>query len=427
MNSIVFIESNTSGTGKIFLTKAVSYGYIPIFLTINPELYPFLKKIKEIEVYKINTMNLLDILEICEIIEQTGKCIKGVFSCSEYYIYTAAKIAEKLGLPTANSIAIKNCRNKYFQNEILYKAGLNIPKTYLLDSVNQLDAEIENLPFPIIIKPIEGSGSIGVRKCNDFSTLKEHCQLLLSRQTNERGMPIDNRVLLEEFIDGDEYSAEMFNGELVGITKKYLSPPPYFVEIGHDYPAILDKHLFDIVEKSVCQAIHALNLQWGACHVEFRIRHGNVYFIEVNPRLAGDLIPELVKYSHGIDLIDSQLRVALGLPINLIKTKHKRVGIRFFVPSTSGKIQEKVALESKTREGILELKQYYKEGDYVKKCGDFRERLGHVIFDIDKIDGSKIETEVITSENEEGEVWSIKKGSTRNCHRMYEDEQRVNG
>lgn len=58
MNSIVFIESNTSGTGKTFLTKAVSYGYIPIFLTINPELYPFLKKIKEIEVYKINTMNL---------------------------------------------------------------------------------------------------------------------------------------------------------------------------------------------------------------------------------------------------------------------------------------------------------------------------------------------------------------------------------
>ncbi len=396
MNSIVVIESNTSGTGEIFLTKAVNYGYVPVFLTKNPELYPFLKKIKGIEIYRVNTMNLPDILEICKTLEKTGKCIKGVFSSSEYYIYTVAKTAEKLGLPTADAEAIRTCRNKYSQNEILCKAGLNIPKTYMLDSMDQFDAQMENLNFPIIVKPIEGSGSIGVRKCSDLSTLREHCQLLLNRQTNERGMQVDNRVLLEEFINGDEYSAEIFNGKLIGITKKYLSPPPYFVEIGHDYPASIDKRLFETIEKDVCKAVRALNLQWGACHVEFRIRQENVYFIEVNPRLAGDMIPELVKYSQGIDLIDNQLRISSGMPANLLKTKHKRAGIRFFIPGASGKIRKNVTIDPAIRAGILELKQYYKEGDYIKKCGDFRERIGHIIFDIDKVDSSQIETQIIT-------------------------------
>ena len=48
---------------------------------------------------------------------------------------------------------------------------------------------------------------------------------------------LPDEVLIEEYLQGPEYSVEIFGGEIIGITRKYLSREPYFVEIGHDFPA----------------------------------------------------------------------------------------------------------------------------------------------------------------------------------------------
>lgn len=391
MNSVVVIESNTSGTGRIFLKRIIDYGYKPVFLTKSPQLYNFLKDFEYINIFEVDTENIKKILEICEFIQNNGDDICGVFSSSEYYIQITAEVADSLNLPGADSNAIKNCRNKYIQNQILSLAGLHIPKTYLIKDATEIEKNLIGLNFPMIAKPIEGSGSVGVKICKSMFELKKHCCELLSKKSNERGMSIDNKVLIEEYIEGEEFSAEVFNGKLIGITKKYLGELPFFVEIGHDYPAELKKDIKDRIESDICRAVEALGLRWGACHVEFRLKSQYVYFIEINPRLAGDLIPELVKYAQGIDLVDNQLRMALGLQSDLKRTRSKRAGIRFFEPEKSGEIKSFLVDSYKNESGIIEIKQYKKKGDYIKKTGDFRERAGHIIFDINKLEIDRLD------------------------------------
>ena len=41
---LVFIESNTSGTGRLFIKAAREHGYQPVMLTERPERYAFLEQ-----------------------------------------------------------------------------------------------------------------------------------------------------------------------------------------------------------------------------------------------------------------------------------------------------------------------------------------------------------------------------------------------
>ena len=82
MEIVIFIESNTSGTGEIFLQKVIQYNYMPIFLTANPNLYSFLNSMPKVKVIEMNTMDSSAILDICNSYIKDGNVIKGIISVS---------------------------------------------------------------------------------------------------------------------------------------------------------------------------------------------------------------------------------------------------------------------------------------------------------------------------------------------------------
>lgn len=389
MKAVIFIESNTSGTGEIFIKKVIQYGMKPILLTSDPNLYSFLKSRIQVDVVRINTLDRNLIINFCERFIAQGNSIEGVTSTSEYYVQMASEIAYYLKLSGADYTAIRNCRNKYIQYKILKEKGFDIPQTNVIENQGQITNILLDMQFPVVIKPIEGSGSVGVRLCRNYDECYNLITQMLLRNKNERGIEVDNRALIEEFIFGDEYSGEMFDGKLIGITKKHVGELPFFVETGHDFPALLEDKIYKKIEKTIYEAVMALNLTWGSCHVEFKIIDDNIFFIEVNPRLAGGFIPEIVKISTGIDLIGSQLKKVLGLPINLNKTKNNNIGIRFLIPEKEGYID---SFKNRIKQhGILEVKEYKTAGTFYRKNGDFRDRIGHVIFDMNIISSLEIE------------------------------------
>lgn len=389
IETIIYIESNTSGTGEIFIRKAIKYGMKPILLTANPSIYSFLHKIPGLIIHELNTQSFSEIVKFCEKFISDGNSIKGVFSSSEYYIEIVGRVASYFSLPSVDSIAILNCRNKYLQYKILNENSLHLPKTKIVQNLEELNIELVDMEYPIIVKPIAGTGSVGVRLCNDYNECCELVKQLISYETNERGIKVDNRILLEEYIRGEEYSGEVFDGKLIGITKKHLGSLPYFIEIGHDFPEEFEATKYDQVKDEILKAVNALKLNWGACHVEFRIMNGEIYIIEVNPRLAGGFIPEIVKQSLGIDLIDNQLRKALDLPIILEKSKNGKIAIRFVIPSQEGYL---ISFANQIEvDGILEVREYKSIGSKYEKKGDFRDRVGHIIFDMNIISSRDID------------------------------------
>lgn len=372
MHSIIFVESNTSGTGEEFINISMKLGYESILLTNNEKRYSFIDKVK---VVKLNSNDKEEVYKFCKNIYEQGN-LRGVATSSEYYIDTVAYVANKLKLPSGNYENIKLCRSKHYQREKLRKDGISVPKFYAICSEDEIDEKLVDINLPLIVKPVSGSGSVGVKYCENFKDLKEQAKELLSKEKNERGMTIPKKILVEEFIKGDEFSVECFNGSVIGITKKHLCSIPYFVETGHDFPANIDENKKNIITECAIKTIESLGLSWGCIHIELRVFNNKAYIIEVNPRLAGGFIPNLVYNAFGIDLIENSVKLTLNEKVNITKKVNKYSSIRFIYTDKVGVIEE-IDL-SKIDENV-EFKLYKKVGEKLNNFGDFRDRVGHII------------------------------------------------
>ena len=372
--NFIFIESNTSGTGRIFAQVAKDKGFNPVLLAEDVSRYSYAKE-DDLEVINADTQNENELLKICK----KFKKVAGVFSSSEYFIEMAAIISKKLNLPGANSMAIKNCRDKSLQRMILQENNVGIPKFFICESGKKSAVASEKIGYPVIVKPVMGTGSVGVKLCRDAKEVEEHAKELLKQKTNERGIPVPQKVLVEQFLDGEEYSVETFGRKIIGITKKYVGPLPNFVEIGHDFPADIDESKARKINNITLDALNAVDLDWGPAHVEVKLVSGKASIVEINPRLAGGFIPKLVDYAIGVDLINEAVKLASGWEVNLKATREDYSSIRFIFSPCKGLFSKIEGLDNFKNKNIVETCVYKKEGSEISVNRDFRDRIGHII------------------------------------------------
>jgi biotin carboxylase len=377
-NAIIFVESNTSGTGRLFASTAVRLGFVPILLAADAGKYSYVAE-DGIEFLQVDTSDCAALRESLDTLQ--GKyVIRGIHSSSEYFIETAARLAAERGLPAENLEAIRTCRNKYLQRQKLQEAGIRIPRFQLLSLYRPLEPILSEIPLPVIIKPNAGTGSMGVRLCRTLENARAHAALLLDCTVNERGMRQVPEVLVEEYMTGPEYSVEILGESVIGICAKHVSPEPFFVETGHDFPAPLSKLVARQIGRLALSSARAVGLRWGAVHIEIRNTPKGPSIVEINPRLAGGFIPELVRLATGLDLIEAVLRRAVGEEGRLRKTAEKHASIRFIVPSADGVLRAVggTGMGSMQKE-VVDIRMYRKPGENVRIHHDFRDRIGHII------------------------------------------------
>jgi argininosuccinate lyase len=259
-------------------------------------------------------------------------------------------------------------------------AGLPTPAFRVVTSASEAIRAARAIGLPVIVKPLRGSGSVGVQACASAPEAGSHAASLLAEQPAGEAPG----VLVESLIDGPEFSVEVFSGRIVGITRKHLGAPPHFVEIGHDYPADIDDDDARGLLHVVRRATGVLGLGWGPLHWELRVREGRAYAMEVNPRLAGGFIPELVRLAHGTDLIRSTLKLVVGQRVDLSPTRGRHASIRFLLAPRAGRFAavDGVA-QARALDHVSSAMLYRTVGDMLSRNGDFRDRIGHVIADAD--------------------------------------------
>ena len=375
---MAFIESNTSGTGRYFARAASQKGFRPILLSDNPARYSYVSQ-DRLDTLKVDTRNEWTLLDTCRHLAQDGGLV-GVTSSSEYFVSIAASVARRLNLAGPSPAAVRTCRNKYKQRRRLEKAGVAIPAFRCATSISAASREATDLGLPVIVKPVSGSGSTGVKLCSSLAEVSAHAAQLLNQLCNERGAPVAHRILVESVASGPEYSVEIFGLDVIGITQKHLGPLPTFVEIGHDFPAQLLPESRRAIENIARQSLVALGLGWGPAHIELRLTESGPQIIEVNPRLAGGFIPELVRLSCGIDLVSETIMVALGEQPELRNTCREHSSIRFVLSPGDGLLAGVEGLDqAQSIPGIMQVKLYSSVGTEMRRNGDFRDRVGHVI------------------------------------------------
>jgi S-sulfo-L-cysteine synthase (3-phospho-L-serine-dependent) len=372
----VLVESNTTGSGRLFCARARDLGLRPVLLARDPGRYPYLAE-DGIDAVPADTADPAALLAACRALDAP---VAGVTSSSEYYIATAADLAAALGLPHPDSGAIRSCRDKRTQRERLLAAGVPGPAFAAAATPQQAAAAADRIGYPVVVKPVSGSGSVGARRCSGPAEAAAAAAYVLYTDPAELALPAQPAVLVEEYLPGPEYSAETLDTEVVGITRKHLGPEPYFVETGHDFPAPLDPADRTAMAGTAVAALRALGLGWGGAHVELRRTPARPCIVEVNPRLAGGMIPRMVAESLGVDLIWHVVAKAAGQPRPPRPARPAATAIRFLVAAQAGRLTGVRGLAAaRAVPGVAEVGVTARPGQEVLVRHNFRDRLGYVI------------------------------------------------
>lgn len=290
--------------------------------------------------YPISITEKEEILKICQEIKIDGICT----IASDLAVITVNYIADKMKLIGNSLESTKKSTNKYFMRKAFYDNGDPSPKSILLE--NNKDVENIVINYPAIIKPIDRSGSRGITKVSS----KEE---LMKAYEKAKEVSFSNSVLVEEYVDGEEYSVECIsdNGyhQCLAITKKFTTGVPHFIEKGHLEPANISKNLYERVKNTVFHALDSLEIKYGASHSEVKITKDEIIkIIEIGGRMGGDYIgSHLVEISTGIDFLESVILIALGEKPNLTPRHSKAVAaIRFIFSEEDVKTYNEILKEN---------------------------------------------------------------------------------
>jgi S-sulfo-L-cysteine synthase (3-phospho-L-serine-dependent) len=367
---LVFVESNTTGTGRLFCRAALRAGLRPVLLARDPGRYPWAAA-DDVPAKRVDTDDPAALLAACRGLPGP---VRGVTSSSEYRVAAAAEAARALGLAHPDPDAVRTTRDKAAMRAALAAAGLPGPWSAVATTPDEAAAAPG---FPVVVKPVSGSGSIGVVRCDTPEQARAAAAAVLAGLP---GLPAQPAVLVEDYLPGPEFSVETFDDRVVGVTAKHLGPEPHFVETGHDFPAPVPAAVRTALAGAAVTALRALGLGWGAAHVELRLTTAGPRVVEVNPRLAGGMIPRLVEEATGLDLVARQVARAAGRTGPLRPTRAAGAAIRFLVGTSEGRLVDvRGADRARAVPGVVEVGVLARPGQEVTLRHSFQDRLAYVV------------------------------------------------
>ncbi len=289
-----------------------------------------------------------------------------------------ARIAKELSLPFFSEKTAIISTDKLLMKQQFIETGIPCANGFVINDISKL-TEFD-VSFPVIVKPRDNSGSRGVIYCINMKSLNKAVTEAL--QFTQKG-----NVLVEEFIEGKEFSVEGIhhNGQhhVIQITEKTTTDFPYNVELCHVQPADLTEIQQSQVKALIHEVAQALKFDNCASHTEIKINSKGIFVIETSPRLGGDFISStLVPLSTGINMEDIVIDISTN---NLIKTKYflptsnRCSGIIYF-ELPEGEIESLSVfnfLNDITE--IHKWKFHLKVGDKINKITSSLNRYGYVI------------------------------------------------
>ena len=283
------------------------------------------------EFYPISIVDKEEILHICQEKQIDGICT----IASDVAAPTVAYVAERMGLVGNSYQASVTANNKYAMRQAFMNADVPCPKFLCVEDCTEatIDKIKQSMKLPLIVKPADRSGSLGVTKVENTEELKDAID-------NALACSFKKLAMVEEFVGGREISVEFISYQgkhyPLQITDKVTTGAPHFVELEHHQPSTLSAEMYAQIYAITESALNALGITNGASHSEYKITEdGDVYVIEIGGRMGGDFIgSDLVSLSTGYDFVKGVIDVALGTfnEPKLIESNHS--GVYFLCKET---------------------------------------------------------------------------------------------
>lgn len=382
----------------VAIETAKKLGYYTVlcdYLTDNPGQY------SADRFYLISTTDREAVLEVAR-----KEKVDGVLAyASDPAAPTSAYVAEKMGLSGNPYSSVEILCNKDLFRAFLAENGFCTPKAKgYTDTAQALD-DIRNGVFrmPVIVKPVDSSGSKG-------ATVLYSCEGLQEAVASALSFSKSSRFIIEEFIEkgypfiigGDVFVAEG-KVQIWGLMNCHrddcVNP---LVPVGKSYPTSLDDKTLDKVKCIIQSIITKLGIRNGAMNVELIVdKNGNVWPIDFGPRCGGNMIPNLLGYIFHVDVVELSVLVAMGKDLNISISKPDACYATHNLHSAQDGRFVRVEYSEEALEYMIDANVYVKEGDPVAYFDNASKALGIVFF---KFNSSDIMNRFLEGINEQIQI-----------------------
>jgi biotin carboxylase len=330
-------------------------------------------------------VDFTDVARVVEVARQVGA--DGALTVSaDRAVPVVAAVAEALGLPGIGTQTAHLLTHKLEMRAALGESDLPQPPFASLRSAGDVEAALQAVSFPAVLKPVDSGGQRAVFRIE-------------SREELERDLPEavaespTNEALLEEFVDGIELNgiviARAGEPALVTLSDR-LRPPGVGFGVGwiHVYPPSIPPEQLQLAERVAVESVRALGLHDAIAFPQLIASpDGTVAVVEVAARIPGGQMADLVRHAVGVDLVEVALRQALGeeVPDEVALPRFRQpLAIRFFTaqpgPLPTGRVTRIGSLDAVlASEGVVQADTYLLVGETIRPVRRDGDRRGYVI------------------------------------------------
>ncbi|WP_456322770.1 ATP-grasp domain-containing protein, partial [Hydrogenimonas sp.] len=298
---------------------------------------------------------------------------------------TQAYVANKLGLPSNPYESVEILSKKNLFRDFLEKNDFYVPASFCTSSLEKAENFVYKIGFPVVVKPTDSSGSKGVQVINDPKKLSMAFSKALEYSR-------EKKVIIEKYIRRKSYQ---IGGDCFVVDGKVVFrcfTNTHFDEkcnpmapVGGSLPSVYSKTEMTAVQNELQRVFDLLRITTGAFNVEFMYdQHGHLVILEVGARNGGNLIPELIQYATGADLIKYTVDAALGLDCSSLKmAKEKGFFAYYALHSCQSGILENILIDTEIENNIVEKHIYVPKGEKIGKFNGSNATLGILILKFD--------------------------------------------
>ena len=304
---------------------------------------------------------------------------------AERAVPVIARIADALGVPGIGAETARAMTHKATMRGRLEAAGVPQPRFVPLATPEEASRAAEEVGFPAVLKPVDASGQFGVFRVESLDDV-------VSRLPETLAVSPTGNAILEELVVGTEMNGIVIvqNGEVLSVTLCDRLHPPgqsFGVSWIHLFPPSVEGAQLEETERVAAAAVHALGLETGVAFPQLiATPDGRSVVVECAARIGG-LMAELMQHALGVDLLEIQLRIALGedVPVELVRERFRRpTGVRFLTAAPGvlpvGRVTRVGSLEPVlAAPGVVEASLYPVEGEVIRPVMVISDRRGYVI------------------------------------------------
>lgn len=303
--------------------------------------------------------------------------IDGIISyATDIALPTVLAIRERLNLPGLGRIPMEVSLDKSQQRERFRKAALSQPLFEVVDNYPAAEQAARSLGFPLVMKPVDNSGSRGVTLLHKASELSEAYKAACH-------FSVQGKIILEEYVEGTELTVEgiSVNGRhfILAISDKFKPEGAYRVATQLAYPAAISAIQERQVIELITAALDAAEVDNTPTHSEIILTPEGPILVEIGCRGGGFYVfTRIVEVASGYDIVGNWTRMCAGDAIEEINTVKQGAVLRFYA-AKPGRFLGVTGLEEARKIEGVETDLFLKIGDIIPELKTDGSRTGWMI------------------------------------------------